>query len=47
MFNQYDTMQALKQDIRFILKARGPLRNQPFVRSHFWRRLRELRGLPL
>ncbi len=40
-----DSIQAIKSDIRFILRTRGPLRSDLFVRSHFWRRLRELRGL--
>lgn len=37
-----DSMNALKTDIRFILRTRGALRHQPLVRSHFWRRLMEL-----
>jgi len=42
-----DTLEKIKADIRFIIRTRGPLRSDLFVRSHFWRRLRELRGLPL
>jgi hypothetical protein len=39
-----DTMENFLADLRFILSTRGALRHQPLVRSHFWRRLEELRG---
>jgi hypothetical protein len=39
-----DTWQAFYRDLYFIHTTRGPLRNALFVRSHFWRRLRELQA---
>lgn len=42
-----DTWEVFYSDLRFIRSTRGPLRHDMLVRSHFWRRLRELQGKPL
>ena len=39
-----DSIELIRADIRYARKHFGKLRQWPLIRSHFWRRLVELRG---